>query len=221
MEGTFVGEDRLSYALFVLAGDVCLRINPCHVDVCRRLCVSEETAIPPNALCTWLCEDAHFFTLFRSGDATLVFCHTTEVLYYASMEAQIAPSCPPGLCFLCQFTIDVLPEGATARMLVFDVYQFGAPCQADPEARGELLRNCARHLPGPLCCVQWIGHRKYLTSEFIAGLPHGASGLMCLGGNPLVLDCFEPLDGPSDGGMVGGNEPERLMIRPLRLESAR
>ena len=176
--------DTLSEALHVLAGDVCLHVNPGLLDRCRKLVLpSVCSAVPPDAACTWLCEGAHFFTLFRPSGAvgTVIFSHTNEVLYHASMDAQLSEACQADLSFLCQFTRDPTPEGAVPRLLVFDIVS-----SQPPEARGETLRNLLVHLPQPLCCVQWIGPRRYLSSEFIAGLPHKVGGLIALGDDPAL-----------------------------------
>ena len=123
---------------------------------------------------------------FKSG--TLLFSHTNEILYHASMDAQLPPSCPVGLCFLCQFTTDSNPEGNAPRLLAFDILP---KLPLSPSARGDMLREMQPHLPHPLCCVQWVGPRRYLTRGFVAGLPHQIGGLVSLGGDPLEPGAFE------------------------------
>ena len=174
-------KNDLSAALHVLAGDLCLR-GGC-ADKCRPFIISPLfDSICPDAPSTWLC-CSHFFTLFKpKGGGTLLFSHTNEVLYHASIDAQLSKDCPTDLCFLCQFTIDSLPEGDVPRLLVFDLSNITLPAQA----RGEMLWGLQGHLPLPLCCVQWIGPRQYLSPEFIAGLPHKIRGLVALGSDPLV-----------------------------------
>ena len=71
----------------------------------------------------------------RSG-----YSHTNEILYHASLQVQLAPSCPKDVGFLCQFTFDSLPEGRTPRLLAFDVL---APLPQGPVQRGEALRALA------------------------------------------------------------------------------
>lgn len=156
-----------------------------------------EAKIEATALSTWLCKDAHFFTLFRptGAEGTLLFSHTNEVLYNASIEAQLSKDCPADLCFLCQFTTDSLPDGCCApRLLAFDVITARMDQQPPPGTRGEILRVAQAHLPLPLCVAQWIGPRQYLSREFIAGLPHKIKGVFALGDTPLVaaaLECVE------------------------------
>ena len=181
--GSEVVNDTLSAALHVLAGDVCLHIGPGDVARCQLFIATPAVSICPEALSTWLCDGGHFFTLFRplGTGGSLLFSHTNEVLYHASMDVQLAPDCPAGLAFLCQFTVDSAPEGPVPRLLVFDILS-----PHPPAARGDMLRGMQAHLPGPLCCVQWIGFRRYLSREFIAGLPHRIKGVVALGGDPLA-----------------------------------
>lgn len=176
--------DTLSAALHVLAGDVCLCVGPGDIGKCRPFSVPPTVEICPEALSTWLCKDGHFFTLFKSSPTgTLLFSHTNEVLYHASIDAQLSKDCPIGLCFLCQFTIDSTPDGDISRLLAFDII-LDPPLP--PPARGAMLRGMQPHLPHPLCCVQWVGPRRYLSRDFIAGLPHKIGGLISLGSDPLI-----------------------------------
>ena len=172
----------LSAALHVLAGDVCLRIGPGDLGKCKPLVIPPSSVnIGPEALSTWRCEGGHFFTLFKPlGAGTLLFSHTNEVLYHASMDAQLSQDCPAGLSFLCQYTTDATPEGDVPRLLAFDVVS-----PHPPAARGDMLRGMQTHLP-PLCCVQWIGFRKCLSNDFIAALPHKIRGVVALGNDALV-----------------------------------
>ena len=181
--------DTLSEALHVLAGDVCLHVSKDCIAMCRPFSVpGSGEKIESSFLSTWLCEGAHFFTLFRPSAVfgTLLFSHTNEVLYHASMDAQLSAGCPADVCFLCQFTTDCAPEGSVPRLLVFDVL-FNQP----QSVRGDTLRSLQKHLPQPLATVQWIGPRQYLSREFIAGLPHKIRGLIALGSDPLMAGTLE------------------------------
>ena len=198
MESVVESIDTLSSALHFLAGDLCLRISGDYIRMCRPFVVpkgdlTRDAEIDSKALSTWLCKDAHFFTLFRPNDTvgTLLFSHTNEVLYHASIETQLSKDCPPDLCFLCQFTTDSLPEGCVPRLLAFDV--ISCKNQQPPGIRGDILRGMQGHLPQPLCVVQWIGPRQYLSREFIARLPHRINGLFALGDDPVVAGAFEAL----------------------------
>ena len=175
--------DMLTAALHVLAGDLCLHVGPGDIGRCRPFTLPPPSQICPDSLSTWLCDGGHFFTLFRPLGAagTLLFSHTNQILYHASMDAQLSPDCPAGLSFLCQFTTDSTPEGPVPRLLAFDVLS-----PHPPAARGDMLRGMQVHLPNPLCCVQWIGFRRYLSREFIAGLPHRIRGVVALGSDPLA-----------------------------------
>lgn len=186
---------RMDASLCILAGDVCLQVHQDLVPLCRPLsppapvrCFVPQLEAPS----TWLCKDAQFFTLFKLQGSTLLFSHGNRVLYYASTMAQLAPECPLGTAFLCQFTHDTLPEGRVPRLLVFDVFSPGPP--KPPSERGHLLRGMAQHLPQPVCAVQWVGPRRYLSREFVAGLPHAIAGLFYLGADPCAIDVVESLD---------------------------
>ena len=174
----------LSAALQILAGEVCLQIGKDTLAKCSPLSATPLPEIPENALCTWLCADTHFFTLFKASesDSTLIYSHTNEVLYHASMHAQLSAACCKEASFLCQFTFDSLPEGRVPRLLVFDVICVGSPAQ-----RGDVLRSMQNCLPQPLCCVQWIGYARYLSREFFAALPHETSAILQLGDEALML----------------------------------
>jgi hypothetical protein len=181
--------DTLSSALHILAGDVCLHVAPGCLEKCKQFNIPTSPArVPSESLSTWLCHGSHFFTLFRPNSAvgTLIFSHTNEVLYHASIDAQLSNDCPEDLAFLCQFTFDSLPEGVLPRLLAFDVL---AP--QPPAVRGDILRGVQGHLPNPLCCVQWIGPRQYLSPQFIAGLPHRIRGVVSLGEDPLTAGAWE------------------------------
>ncbi len=184
-------DDMLSAALHVLAGDVCLRVGPPVIDACRPLAIpSSASLICPETLSTWLCDGAHFFTLFkpRGVGGTLLFSHTNEMLYYASVDAQLSHNCPEDVAFLCQFTMDSMPDGDVPRLLAFDVMCSPLPSSS---VRGDMLRAMQIHLPHPLCIVQWIGPRRYISQDFIAGLPHKIKGVVALGVNPLAADAWE------------------------------
>jgi hypothetical protein len=170
-------QDRLSYALSILAGDPCLQIGPGILSACRDIVFADpESAecsqVTETSLSTWLCDDALFFTLIKSDGQNLVYSHTNKVLYYAVPQAQLSAACPDGCSILCQFTVDKLPQESVPRLLAFDLL---LPRGVDPAARGEALRALSVHMPAPLCCVQWVGSRRYLTPQFVSGLPHRAS----------------------------------------------
>ena len=176
----------LDTALSILTAEICVQIAPSMALLCKTVAPSNSNQ---TDLCTWQCKDAHLFTLFKVNPLlTLVYSHTNEVLYYASLQAQLSASCPLHTGFLCQFTLDTLPEGKVPRLLVFDVIP-ASPMPA--AARADFLRAVAPNLPQPLCCVQWIGSRTYLTKEFIHHLPHAIQGLYSLADDPL---CFCKMD---------------------------
>ena len=186
---THQADNTLSAALHILTGDVCLQVGQEAIDKCRTLVIPPVPgSICPEALSTWLCDGAHFFTLFKPKGAggSLVFSHTNEMLYHASIDAQLSMDCPEGLAFICQFTTDFLPEGGVPRLLAFDILS-----SQSPDARGGILREMQIHLPHPLCVVQWIGPRRYISPEFIAELPHKIKGVVALGDTPLAAGAWE------------------------------
>jgi hypothetical protein len=217
MSDTQTLQDTLSAALHILAGDVCLYASRDYIARCRKFSDLHATGMIEGAidsmidctidaasLSTWLCDGAHFFTLFRPNSAvgTLLFSHTNEVLYHASVDAQLSVECPADVSFLCQFTFDRMPEGNTPRLLAFDVMgdavggsisSITSPACSNITSRGDRLRSMQAHLPQALCVVQWIGPRRYLSPEFLAALPHAVKGLIALGEDPLVPAAFEPL----------------------------
>jgi len=176
--------DTLSEALHVLAGEACMHVG--EQAVCAPFNPLGAPTRPCDTdLCTWLCADAHFFTLFQSSGHTLLYSHTNEIMYHASSQAQLPSSCPKEAAFLCQFTFDSLPEGRVPRLLAFDVM-----CVGPANVRGDVLRGMQQHLPQPLCCAQWIGFPQCLSPDFLASLPHATQGLIVLqedSSHPLLL----------------------------------
>ena len=181
--------DSLSFALSVLAGDPCIQIGLEIYAACKDITFNNSDSsgacsLDLTLLSTWLCDGALFFTLIKTESTTLLYSHTNRVLYYATPQAQLSGACPVHTAVLCQFTVDSLAEGPTPRLLAFDVLR---PRGTDPVERGEALRALAPHLPAPLCCVQWVGPRQYLTEQFVAGLPHRTAGGMVLTPDSHVL----------------------------------
>ena len=179
----------LDLALATLVGDPCLAIGPSLVSLCKPIILLEESSasssnsssesVPPASLATWRCDGGSFFTLIRSAEqGTLVFCHSSQTLYFAAPAVQLAARCPDGTAFLCQFVLDGPQPEAAPRLLAFDVFT-GAP--GTPAERGERLRALGVHLPLPLCLVQWVGEARCLTPGFLSGLPHATRGVLVLG----------------------------------------
>ena len=179
----------LDHALSVLTADLCLQIGASILVACRVTSQSDSIYIGQGSTSTWMCENARLFTLIKTHDSTLVFSHTNEILYHASPLAQLSQECPVDTAVLCQFTVDTMENGdQEPRLLAFDVISWDA---ASPEIRGARLRALAVHLPIPLCCVQWVGPRMHLSSDFVRRLPHKVSGVFVLGQDPLVFSKVE------------------------------
>jgi len=169
--------DLLSHALSVLAGEPCLSVGQPLINLCRPVLLEDATSDQQSAS-TWLCEGGLFFTLLKHGQDTLLFSHQNEMLYFASLSARLAPACPDGTAFLCQFAIDAPGE---PRLLALDLL---SPDGTDPILRGERLRAMGSHLPQPLCCVQWVGQAACLTPSFLSALPHASAGVLFLQSQP-------------------------------------
>ena len=181
--------DLLSTALSVLAADPCLSVGHALLNICRPVQLTElslEPGIQIQAPSTWRCETGLFFTILRSGQDTLLYSHSNQMLYFASASAALPPACPDGTAFLCQFALD-RPSAPSAfpepRLLAFDLLVPDCP----PQLRGERLRALGHHLPQPLCCVQWVGQASCLTPPFLSGLPHTPCGILVLGAEPLKV----------------------------------
>ena len=177
--------------------DPCLWGGP-HLRFCRPIEAVPEPASPPNSprppsLCTWIPEGAELVVLMRAGPhptspplATVVYIPREDTLYFARPEFALAPACPAGLAFLCQFTVDA---AGAPRLLAVDLMEgeggtgtVEAP--PPPAARYGRLQGAARHLQAPSCMVQWCGEAQALTDPFLATLPHRVSGLLALTADP-------------------------------------
>jgi hypothetical protein len=184
-----VEDPYLDHALSVLTTDLCLQIGGSILFACRVTTQSDAVHIGQESIATWMCENARLFTLIKTHDSTLVFSHTNEVLYHASPLAQLNHECPVDTAVLCQFTVDTMENGdREPRLLAFDIL---SPSPTSPELRGARLRALAVYLPIPLCCIQWVGLRMHLSSEFVRRLPHKVSGVVVLGQDPLVFSKIE------------------------------
>ena len=186
----------LSRAMASLAGPLYLQLAPGVLGVCAPLeWVSPETCPSSvrrskagNEYATWCPRRSLLFTLLRSQGDSLVYCHQTDTLYYASTQATLAGHCPDGVGFLCQYCEDAGSAGVVQRLLVFDLVCPPAEprAQADPPAgRGDRLRGLADVLPAPLCTLQWVGRIPPLR-DFVPTLPHEVGALLELTGSPLV-----------------------------------
>ena len=176
-----------------------LCLEPClwggpHLHFCRPLELSQAAAdSPPPSLCTWIPEGSELVVLTRAGPhpkspplATVVYIPREDTLYFARPEFALDPACPPGLAFLCQFTLDA---SAVPRLLAMDVMEGGegkatGTPPPPPPARYSRLQGVARHLQAPSCMVQWCGEARALTDPFLATLPHRVSGLLGLTADP-------------------------------------
>lgn len=173
---------KLSHALSLLTCGEYLALDEGVFRGCRAMTTQPK---PKNVTCysTWKPCHSWFFTLIKAERGTVVYCHENGKAYQASPSARLASTCPLHTGFLCQWCVDNCKEGKVPHLLVFDVTQ--AEC-GDAAKRGEELRALARHLPLPLCVVQWAGEVDALD-QFIKCLPHGVECFLGLSEDPFCL----------------------------------
>jgi predicted CxxxxCH...CXXCH cytochrome family protein len=173
---------RISHALSLLTCEEYLALDEGVHRLCRPVTTQPK---PKHVACysTWKPSQSWFFTLIKAERCTVVYCHENGRAYQANPSARLAAACPLHTAFLCQWCVDQCKEGKVPHLLVFDVAtgrQGGAP------ARGEELRALARHLPLPLCVVQWAGETEALES-FVKCLPHAVECFLGLSEDPFCL----------------------------------
>jgi hypothetical protein len=180
----------LSQALLMLAGDASLQLDPGLQTVCRPLRV--RTASPPSLAdpfeglhhSTWRPRGSLFFTLIKTADDTLVYCHENDTAYVAAPPAKLAHRCPAHTALLAQWCLDKGPDdaegGGTPRLLIFDLIH----ADPSPARRGEMLRTLEGFIPRPLCVLQWAGHAAALD-RFAGTLPHAVDYYLHLTEQPL------------------------------------
>lgn len=202
MQSSSPKPESVSKALASVAADAFLQVSP---ELCSRMRGIEIRPRPkgsPEQYATWKPENSVFFTLIKTKDNTIAFCHANGLPYYASPQARLAQGCPEGTAFLCQWCLDC---GKIPRLLVFDILE---DCQ-DVKARGQHLRDMAKYLPQPLCTVQWAGEVDALEG-FTASLPHKVECIVGLGDDPLRLLRYMRITLPP--GMPGGVKFEGFVV---------
>lgn len=172
--------------------------------------MTQELAVRPigdrsdKPVYTWKCAKTHFFSLIQYKEETYAYCHTNDMMYTSSIMAKLCPSCPDKTVFFGQFTFDNINGKEEPRFLVFDMVTFKSDAElraakkrrfpaSPPEERMATLRAASQYIPHPLCCVQWVGLRKYLTAAFIRKLPHEAESILMLSDSPLIIFSEEKL----------------------------
>jgi hypothetical protein len=173
---------RLSHALSLLTCGEYLALDEGVHRGCRTLTTHPK---PKHVTCysTWKPRNSWFFTLIKTERATVVYCHENAKVYQASPSTRLASACPVHAAFLCQWCVDECKEGKVPHLLVFDVVQGE---NADAGSRGEKLRALSKHLPLPLCVVQWAGEVKALD-QFVRCLPHSVECFLGLSEDPFYL----------------------------------
>jgi hypothetical protein len=192
----------MSTALASVAADAYLQAAPEICSLMQPVAIRPRQKGSPEQYATWKPTDSVFFTLIKTKDNTVAFCHANGLPYYAAPHARLAEGCPAGTAFLCQWCLD---SGKIPRLLVFDLLE---DCP-DVKARGQHLRDMAKFLPQPLCTVQWAGEVDALEG-FTASLPHKVEYLVGLGENPLKLQRYMRVALPP--GMPGGVKFEGFVV---------
>ena len=181
---SFDENEMHNLALRTLAERVSLCIGPFIEEVSRPFEVpstSTQPSRPDCDLCTWICRPGLFFTLVMMypNQPSYVIDNQRNIVYTATLPAQLSSRCPEKTAFIGQFVLDKTPDGLQEpRLLIFDVACLGMP----PRERYEKLRSMEQFLPKPLCCVQWAGERQCMSEDFLKSLPHDVAGVMWLGG---------------------------------------
>lgn len=194
--------DAVSRALASVASAAFLQLSPDLSRLLRAVQIRPRPKGSPEHYATWKPVDSVFFTLIKTRDNTIAFCHANSMPYYAAPQARLAQGCPEGAAFLCQWCLD---KGKIPRLLVFDLIE---DCP-DVKARGQHLRDLAKYLPLPLCTVQWAGEVDALEG-FTASLPHKVECLVGLGEDPLRLQRYMRIALPR--GLPGGVKFEGFVV---------
>ena len=167
-------------ALSCLIASPVMRVEPAVARVCAKLETKKKTSCADGMLGSWRPKDAILFTLIKTHDNTLVYCHHNDHLFVAHPMMKLGQACPVGSAFLGHFIV----EQNKPRALLFDVVDFGLPHAAQ---RYQRLREMACYFPQPVCAVQWVGDSTYITPKFLQTLPHEVEYVFVLDGlNPLM-----------------------------------
>jgi len=164
-------------ALAFTCTDHLLQVNPLFNKIMQPLEITTTTKpIPPNTgqYTSWIAKGAHWFTIIKHNNQTLVYCHFNQMMFYASPNIQLHPLMPDGHAFLAQTCID---NNTTPRLLILDIIH---PYVEDPQARGHTLRQLTQFFPTTSCHVQWAGDVTSLRKFLANGLPHPVECIVSL-----------------------------------------
>jgi hypothetical protein len=167
-------------ALSCLIAAPVMRVDPAIARVCAKLETRKRTSSTGGMLGCWRPKNAILFTLIKTQDNTLVYCHHNDHLFIAHPMMRLGQGCPSGSAFLGHFIV----EQSKPRALLFDVVDF---CQPHAMERYKRLREMACFFPQPMSMVQWVGECSYLTPKFLRTLPHEVEYVFVMDGlNPLI-----------------------------------
>lgn len=172
---------RLEEAITLVCSEICMQLNPALVQATQSVRIAPGK-VKESSLATWLVHGTHMFTLIKSKDKTLIFCHGNSTLFYARPDFMLHRDMPDGHAYLAQLAEDREAAGVVPRLLIMDLV---VPRVEDPQARNQTLRNFSGLFP-PSCHLQWAGQVKALRQFLKNTLPHKVEGIVALG-NPLQL----------------------------------
>jgi hypothetical protein len=158
-----------------------MQLNPALVQATQSIRIVPGK-VKESSLATWLVRGTHMFTLIKSQDKTLIFCHGNSTLFYARPDFMLHRDMPDGHAYLAQLAEDKESAGIVPRLLIIDLVM---PRVENAQARNQTLRNFSGLFP-PSCHLQWAGQVKALREFLKNGLPHKVEGIVALG-NPLQL----------------------------------
>ena len=185
----------------LLCADAFLQVHPLMPRVTSSICWTRQGVDKENTNWgTWTTKGAHWFTVCKHPESpheTIVYDHSTERTYVASMHAKLDKNMPPGTALLVQTTLD---NGCEPKILVTDLVH---PVIPNVLRRHEYLREISPFLPS-VYHVQWTGQLDALE-DFLAkpgALPHPAHYIITRHEDPLTLCLYkriQDLHNPKNG----------------------
>jgi hypothetical protein len=120
----------------------------------------------------------------QSKGETLLYCHSSDMVYYTNPEIWLGDAVPNETALLCQWCEDKGGEQSVPRLLVFDLV---GTKELDVAARGAKLRHLSVAFPSSTYVLQWSGELGALK-QFVNSLPHPVDYLIRIGDNPCLLE---------------------------------
>lgn len=166
-----------------IIADPVLKVDTDLAVVCSELQMLHK---PSTTIGTWRPKDSVTFTMIKTKNDTVLYCHANHCLYIANPWMKLRSECPPKTAFLGHFFIE---QDDIPKFLIFDLVDFGCDSVLH---RYDKLRQMSSYLPQPICSIQWVGHIDALSQEFLHALPHKVEHIFTLTvENPLVVHTVE------------------------------